>query len=121
MPVGPALIALEDEVRQALAERHDELVHRIAVALVEVAAAEHTARNGTSRVAVPRLCRVCRIKLAATNRNVCNACRRREQRERERLRQVHADELKAISNGARGARAAELMRGARRDPAQQVQ
>jgi hypothetical protein len=84
--VTPALSNLEAEIGQALDERRDEIVHRIAVALVEIAVRERAAKNGNGRVSGPKVCAICRARLAAHHRTVCHACGGRERRERERLR-----------------------------------
>jgi hypothetical protein len=118
---APALERVEHEISVALRDHYDELVHRIAVALVEIAVKERAAKNGTGEVNAPKVCAICRARLAAHHRTICHACRGRERRERERLRQAHAAELAAISNGARGQRAAELVLGERVDPALEFQ
>jgi hypothetical protein len=58
--VAPALAKLEAEIGQVLDEHRDELVHRIATALVEIAVQERAARNGNGRVNAPKLCSICR-------------------------------------------------------------
>jgi hypothetical protein len=65
---APTLVKLEAEISAALVEHHDQLVHRIAVALVEVAVQERAAKTGNRRVAGPKLCSVCRVRLAADAR-----------------------------------------------------
>jgi hypothetical protein len=111
---APTLARLEDQIGAVLDAHRDELAHTIAVALVEVAAAAHVAQNGNGRIDAPRLCRVCKARLAASARTVCNACRRRDQRARERLRQEHIDgELEAAARGERGVRAQGFARGER--------
>jgi hypothetical protein len=114
---APTLVKLEAEISAALDEHHDQLVHRIAVALVEVAVQERAAKTGNRRVAGPKLCSVCRVRLAADARTVCHSCRGRERRARERLRGARAAELRAAANGERGQRAKELVLGDRDDPA----
>jgi hypothetical protein len=113
-----ALERVEHEISVALHAHHDELVHRIAVALVEIAVAERAARNGTGGATAPKLCTICRARLAADHRTICHSCRGRERRARERLRRISHGELEAARNGARGARAQALATGERIDPAQ---
>jgi hypothetical protein len=110
---APTLAKLEAEISTAPTEHHDEVVHRIAIALVEIAVAEHAARNGNGHVSTPKLCTICRARIAANHRTVCHSCRGRERRERERLRAAHINELQAAANGGRGDRARELVLGER--------
>lgn len=114
---APTLAKLELELAATFREHADELAHRVALVLVEVAAAERAARNGNGQVAGPKLCTICRARLAARHRTVCGSCKARIGRERERLRCRQARELRAAANGDRGPRAAELANGTRVDPA----
>jgi hypothetical protein len=115
---APTLAKLENEIGAALDEHRGEIVHSIAVALVQIAVRERAANAGNEQARGPRLCRLCRARLAADARTVCNSCRGRQRRERERLRDAYAAELANVANGRRGARAAELVNGSRADPAQ---
>jgi len=62
-------------------------------------------------------CRVCG-RPSERGRRRCRRCRRVAGRERQREQQRREAEATAVRNGKRGARAAELATGARRDPAQ---
>jgi hypothetical protein len=108
---APTLVRLEAEISTALTEHHDQLVRHIAIALVEIAVQERAAKNGNGRVAGPKLCSVCRTRLAAEARTVCHTCRRRQRNERERLREAHAAEVAAAAQGERGLRAQALALG----------
>jgi len=111
-----ALARIEAEISVALTEPHDQLVHRIAVALVEVAAAERVARNGNGNsrgVSAPKLCTICRARVAADHRTICHSCRGHQRRERERLRKAHVAELRRVAAGERGERAREVLLGER--------
>jgi hypothetical protein len=114
-----ALTRLEDEIRAAITEHEDEIVTAVARVLVGTAI---EARNGgksrNGRRPGPRLCACGR--LAAPARTVCNSCRGRMRRDRERLRRQALDEHAAAAAGQRGERARELVAGERRDPAQPV-
>jgi hypothetical protein len=106
------LVKLEAEISAALTQHHDQLVHQIAIALVEAAAAEHVARSGNGHVNAPKLCAICKARLAADARTVCHSCRGRQRRERERLRREHIDaELAAAARGERGHRARAIVVG----------
>jgi hypothetical protein len=72
------------EVDAALQAHRAEFAHMIALAFVEVAAHERAARNGNVDATGPRLCTICRVRLAATARRECHSCRGKARRERER-------------------------------------
>jgi hypothetical protein len=117
---APTLAKLEAEIGTALIEHHDQLVHRIAVALVEIAVADHAARNGNGNGTTPKLCTICRARLAAKARTVCESCRKREQREPERLRKAHVAELERVAAGERGERAQAILLGERQSASSQA-
>jgi hypothetical protein len=108
-----ALHQLESEISEALRAHHDAIVHQVAVAFVEAAAAEHVARNGNGHVHAPKLCTICRVRLAADQRTVCHTCRRRQRNERERLRAEHTAEPERAAAGERGERAQAIALGDR--------
>jgi hypothetical protein len=110
---APTLARLEAEIAAMLDARRDELVHQIAIVLVEAAAAEHATRNGNGPIAAPRLCSICKARIAADARTVCHSCRGRQRRARDKLRGAHAAELARVAAGERGARAQELVLGER--------
>jgi hypothetical protein len=116
-PPAPTLAKLEAEVSAAVNEHHDEIVHQVAVALVQIVVEERASKNGDAPPRGPRLCVVCKTRLAADARRECHSCTGRRRRARERLRAAHAAEVAAAANGMRGVRAAELATGARIDPA----
>jgi hypothetical protein len=72
---SPTLQKLEAEIDAALEAHRSAIAHLVAVALVEAAAAEHAARNGNGGIAAPRLCSICKARLAANARTVCHSCR----------------------------------------------
>jgi hypothetical protein len=114
----PELARLENVLGTALDEHRDTIITQLARILVAMAVEEHHGTsNGNGRPAGPKRCTICG-GLAAPQRTVCNACRKRQQRERERLRRAHGRELEAAARGERGERARELVLGARADPAQ---
>jgi hypothetical protein len=108
--VAPALRKLEDQIGRILDEHRDAIARQVAIALVQLVAEERARANGTP-LPGPRLCARCRVRLAARARTVCDSCRGRERRERERLRDAHAAELRAAATGARGPRGREVVLG----------
>jgi hypothetical protein len=117
VPAASHLAALEVELAAVIREQSDRIAHRLALVLVELAVNERRARNGDGHVTAPRLCAVCRVRLAADQRTVCHSCRGVARRERERLRQKAARQLADAANGHHGERARELVTGLRTDPA----
>jgi hypothetical protein len=108
-----ALQRLEHEISETLREHHEAIVHEIAVTLVTIAVHERAVKNGNTAPPGPRLCSVCRARLAADQRRVCHSCRRRQRNERERLREAHAAELERVAAGERGERAQAIVLGER--------
>jgi hypothetical protein len=100
---APTLVKLEAEISVALTEHHDAIVHQVAIALVTIAVQERAASNGNGNVTAPKLCTICRVRLAADQRTICHTCRRRQRNERERLRDAHAAELERVAAGERAA------------------
>jgi hypothetical protein len=87
--VTPALARLEGEIADLLDRRRDELARQLARIVIGVVLEERQRGRGRNgRTAGPRLCARGCGRLAARARTVCESCRKREQRERARLRET---------------------------------
>jgi hypothetical protein len=110
---SPTLARIEAELAVVFRERSSDLAHLVAVTLVEIAVAERAAANGEAHTHAPRLCVICKTRLAAEARRECHSCRGRRRRARERLREARAAEFTAARNGERGELARQIATGER--------